>query len=61
MGAAVGNACKDLSGAGATVHARSCLTLHNLMVTKTSSAHEFSSQEYWSGLPFPPPGTVCQG
>ena len=41
-------------------HAQSCLTL----VTPWIVAHqaplsmEFSRQEYWSGLPFPPPGDL---
>ena len=37
--------------------AQSCLTLCDLMDCSPpgSSVHEFSRQEYWSGLPFPSP------
>ena len=37
--------------------AQSCLILCNLMdySPPSSSIHEFSRQEYWSGLPFPSP------
>ena len=40
--------------------AQSCLTLHNPMdcIPPCSSVHGFSRQEYWSGLPFPPPGDL---
>ena len=40
--------------------ARFCLTLCNLMDCSPpgSSIHEFSRQEYWSGLPFPPQGNL---
>ena len=36
---------------------QSCLALHNPMDCSlpSSSIHGFSSQEYWSGLPFPSP------
>ena len=43
--------------------AKSCTTL----VTPCTVAHQaplcmrFSRQEYWSGLPFPPPGEELQG
>ena len=40
--------------------AQSCLTLYNLMdcSLQPSLSVEFSRQEYWSGLPFPPPGEL---
>ena len=44
--------------------AQSCLTLlqlHGLWPTRLLcpwESHGFSSQEYWSGLPFPPPGDL---
>ena len=40
------------------VHAQSCPTLCNPMdcSSQGSSFHGFSRQEYWSGLPFLPPG-----
>jgi hypothetical protein len=39
------------------MHAQVCLTLCNPMVCSPpgSSVHGISWQEYWSGLPFPPP------
>ena len=39
---------------------QSCLTLCNPMVCSPpgSSVHEFSRQEYWSGLPFPSPANL---
>ena len=47
------------------VFARSCLTLCNpmdcsppTMAECMSMSMEFSRQEYWSGLPFPPPGDL---
>ena len=45
-------------------HAQSCLTLWGHFVTPWTVAHqaplsmEFPKQEYWSGLPFPPPGNL---
>ena len=39
--------------------AQSCLTLCDLMdFSPPGSSVEYSSQEYWSGLPFPPPGDI---
>ena len=40
--------------------ARSCLTVYDPVDYSpwSFSVHEFSRQEYWSGLPCPPPGTV---
>ena len=41
--------------------AQSCLTLCNPMDREAPEAPlsvEFSKQEYWSGLPFPPPGDL---
>ena len=46
----------------ACVH--TCSVMSNSFATPESSAHpaplpmEFSRQEYWSGLPFPPPGDL---
>jgi len=48
------------------VHIQSCLTLrpHGLWSTmvhynpQALLSMEFSRQEYWSGLPFPPPGNL---
>ena len=40
---------------------QSCLTLRDHMDYKppgSSLSMEFSSQEYWSGLPFPTPGNL---
>ena len=39
---------------------QSCLTLCNPMDCSPpgTSVHGFSRQEYWSGLPFPPPGDL---
>ena len=39
---------------------QSCLTLPDPMdcTLSSSSAHGISRQEYWSGLPFPPPGDL---
>ena len=40
------------------VHAQplqSCLTLYNPMALQAPLSMGFSRQEYWSGLPFPPP------
>ena len=38
---------------------QSCLTLCDLMdFSPPGSSVEYSSQEYWSGLPFPPPGDI---
>ena len=38
--------------------AKSCLILCDLTVAHQSSlSMGFSRQEYWSGLPFPPPGS----
>ena len=39
---------------------RSCQTLFNPMDCSPpgSSVHGFSGQEYWSGLPYPPPGDL---
>ena len=47
----------------ACMHAKSlqlCLTLYDPMVYSPpgSSVHGFSRQEYWSGLPCPPPGDL---
>ena len=41
-------------------HAQSCPTLCDPMDCSQpgSSVHGFSRQEYWSGLPFPPPGDL---
>ena len=40
------------------MHAWSCLTLCHLwtIALQASLSMGFSRQEYWSGLPFPPPG-----
>ena len=40
------------------VHAQSCLTLCNpwIVACQTPRLMEFSRQEYWSGVPFPPLG-----
>ena len=40
--------------------AQSCPTLWDSMDCSPpgSSVHEFSRQEYWTGLPFPPPGDL---
>ena len=41
--------------------AQSCLTLCDPMDCSppgSSLSMEFSRQEYWSGLPFPPPGNI---
>ena len=39
------------------MHAHSCLPLCDPMeCSLLGSSVEFSRQEYWSGLPFPPPG-----
>ena len=40
------------------MHAQSCPTLCDPMDSSPpcSSVHEFSRQEYWSGLPYPSPG-----
>ena len=35
---------------------QSCLTLCDPMDCQVPLSMEFSRQEYWSGLPFPPPG-----
>ena len=50
------------------IHVCSVSTLHLLFVTPWTAAHHtplsmgFSRQEYWSGLPFPPPGDFpCSG
>ena len=39
---------------------QSCPTLCDLMHCSPpgSSVHEFSTQEYWSGVPFPSPGDL---
>ena len=39
---------------------QSCATLHDLMYYSLpgSSVLGFPRQEYWSGLPFPPPGDL---
>ena len=38
-------------------HAQSCLILCSSVVAQQAPLSvEFSRQEYWSGLPFPPPG-----
>ena len=37
--------------------AESCLTLHSV-APKAPPSVGFSRQEYWSGLPFPPPGDL---
>ena len=46
------------SAAAAAKWLQSCLTLCDPMDSTPpgSSVHGFSRQEYWSGLPFPPPG-----
>ena len=36
----------------------SCLTLGDPMDCQAPLSLEFSRQEYWSGLPFPPPGDL---
>ena len=48
------------SGMHVRTCARSCLALWGLMDGNPSGspAHGFSSQEYWSGLPFPTPGDL---
>ena len=40
--------------------AKSCLTLASpwTIACQSSLSIEFSRQEYWSGLPFPPPGDL---
>ena len=42
------------------MHAQLCPTLWDPMNCSLpcSSVHEFSRLEYWSGLPFPPPGDL---
>ena len=42
------------------MHAQSCMTLCNPMDCSLSESlsMEFLRQEYWSGLPFPPPGAL---
>ena len=43
------------------VHAQLCLSLCDLMDCSPPGSPlsmEFSRQEYWSGLPFPPPGDL---
>ena len=43
------------------MHAKSlqlCPTLCNPMITQTPLSMEFYRQEYWSGLPYPPPGDL---
>ena len=47
------NKCKE------SVVAQSCLTLATLWTVAHQAplSMEFSKQEYWSGLPFPSPGT----
>ena len=37
---------------------QTCLTLPSLDCNLPGSSMEFSRQEYWSGLPFPPPGDL---
>ena len=50
---------KRINDEGSCCHlvAQSCLTLYDPMDCSLpgSSVHGFSRQEYWSGLPFPPP------
>ena len=38
--------------------AQSCPTLYDPMVHRASLSMEFSRQEHWNGLPFPPPGDL---
>ena len=44
----------------ASCHAQSCLTLqpHGLLPAKILLSFGFVRQEYWSGLPIPPPGDL---
>ena len=53
---------EDVPASGMDVCActRSCLALWGLMDGSPSGSpvHGFSSQEYWSGLPFPTPGDL---
>ena len=41
-------------------HVQSCLTLHDpwTIAHQAPLSMGFSRQEYWSGLPFPPPGDL---
>ena len=49
-----------LTGSLVCVRAQLCLTLCDPrdLAHQTALSMEFSSQEYWSGLPFPPPGNL---
>ena len=53
---------KIITDEGSCCHfvAQSCLTLYDPLDCSPpgSSVHGFSRQEYWSGLPFPPPGDL---
>ena len=42
------------------MHAQLCPTLYDLMTVACQAplSVEFSRQEHWSGLPFPPPGDL---
>ena len=42
----------------AYVHTQSCPILCKLIARQTPLSMGFSRQEYWSGLPFPPPGDL---
>ena len=56
---AMWGACSELSGGGGLV-AKSCPTLVPpwTVAHQASRSVEFSRQEYWSRLPFPPPGDL---
>ena len=40
------------------LYAQSYLTLCNAIAHHTPLSMEFPRQEYWGGLPFPPPGNL---
>ena len=50
-----------ITGYGGGLTAKSCLTLVTLWTVECQAllSMEFSTQEYWSGLPFPSPGDLC--
>ena len=50
----------QISSVHVCVHAQSYLTLRNPMDCNPPAplSMKFSQQEYWSGLPFPPPGDL---
>ena len=58
--AEMGNFTLRVSESVAVLAAQSCLTLCNPMTVAHQAplSMEFSRQEYWRGLPFPPPGDL---